>query len=358
MSRLAVALTLLSLPLAVPSFAQPSAPPAAEAAAAELLEARLRAQRPEDLTILRSVEGKNVVVVAGSMDHIEQVLGAARIPHVLVQPTEVADLDLNADQIVMVNCPGVMPQAGVERLERFVRAGGLLYTTDWALKNVVERGFPRTIVHNGRSTGDHVTKVQVHGHHHDLMTNLLLRKGTEPQWWLEGGSYPIKILDPKRVEVLASSKQMKTEYGSAPVVVRFKHDDGEVIHVVSHFYRQVETAGPAVAAKDGADAFEGVSAADKAKFKAGAGGAVKLGDVESSYAFQQMTTNLVVGKQRRNADLDREYGVTPTAPVAIGGRGAKPGDRLKVLETKGDQVRVRDDRGNEALVPAASITAR
>lgn len=354
MLRPAVALTLLSLPLATPAFAGD----AAEAAAAELLEARLKEQRPEDLAILRSVKGKNVVVVAGSMDHIEQVLAAARIPHTLVQPNEVAGLDLNADQIVMVNCPGVMPAAGVQRIERFVRAGGLLYTTDWALSNVVERAFPRTIAANGKSTGDHVTKVEVHGHHHDLMTNLLLRKSSQPEWWLEGGSYPIKILDPKRVEVLASSKQMKKEYGAAPVVVRFRHDDGEVIHVVSHFYRQVATTGPAVAAKDGIDEVQGLSEADKKAFKEGAGGGVKLGDVESSYAFQQMTSNLVVGKQKRNVELDRQYGYTPAKPVTIAGREARRGDRLKIIETKGDQVRVRDDRGNEALVPAAALEAR
>ncbi len=47
-----------------------------------------------------------------------------------------------------------MPSAGVQRLERHVRAGGLLYTTDWALQNVVQKAFPRTIRATGGSTGD------------------------------------------------------------------------------------------------------------------------------------------------------------------------------------------------------------
>ena len=49
----------------------------------------------------------------------------------------------------------------MRRIERFVRAGGLLYTTDWALKNVVEQVFPNTIKHNGMSTGDEVVPVLV-----------------------------------------------------------------------------------------------------------------------------------------------------------------------------------------------------
>lgn len=43
----------------------------------------MKNQRPEDYAILKAVEGKDVVVVAGSMDHIEQVLAAANIRHTL-----------------------------------------------------------------------------------------------------------------------------------------------------------------------------------------------------------------------------------------------------------------------------------
>ena len=186
----------------------------------------------------------------------------------------------------MVNCPGNMPAAGVRRIEKFVRAGGLLYTTDWALLNVIQKAFPNTIAHNGVSTADHVTAVHVHKKDDNLMSNMLLREKQEPQWWLEGGSYPIKILDPKRVQVLASSPEMKRRYSAAPVVVRFRWDDGEVIHVVSHFYRQISTRGPAVAAKDAIDGVQGLTDAQKKKFKKNAGAGAKMGDVESSYAFQ------------------------------------------------------------------------
>ena len=339
-----------------PSLAQ--AGQASEKAAAELLDAKLANDSPEDRAILKAVQGKDVVVVAGSMDHIEQVLAAANIRHTVIQPNQVARADLNADQVLMVNCPGTMPMAGVRRIERFVRAGGLLYSTDWALLNVIQKAFPRTIAHNGRSTADHVTAVHVHKKDDNLMSNMLLREGQEPQWWLEGGSYPIKILDPKRVRVLASSPEMGRRYGAAPVVVRFRWDDGEVIHVVSHFYRQIATRGPAVAAKDAIDDVEGLSVEQKAKFKKSASSGAKMGDVASSYAFQRMTANLVVGKKRRNKDLDKMYRWTPAKRLKVAGRALKKGDRLKVVQRKGKRIKVRDDRGNEAWVEQDDLVAR
>lgn len=331
---------------------------ASEQAAAQVLQSTMANQSPADLALLKAVRGKDIVVVRGSMDHIEQVLAAARIRHTVINPNQVAATDLTADQVLMVNCPGTMPGAGLKRVEKFVRAGGLLYTTDWALLNVVQKAFPKTIAHNGKSTGNHVTPVRVHAKHDNLMSNMLLRKDVEPQWWLEGGSYPIKILDKKRVEVLASSAEMGKKYGAAPVVVRFRWDDGEVIHVVSHFYRQMQTKGPAVAAKDAIDQVDSLSDSQKAQIKAAPSGKVNMSDLESSYAFQRMTSNLVVGKQKKNVALDKSYDWTPKAEVTVEGRKVKKGGRVKILRKKGSKAWVRDDRGNEGYVPVKSLEAR
>lgn len=336
-----------------------------EAAAADLLHKKLGNEDPAAKAMLEAVQGKDIVVVRGSMDHIEEVLAAARIPHTVISPEAVAGHPLTSSMILMVNCPGVMPQASLQRIERFVRAGGLLYTTDWALQNVVQRLFPRTIAHNGKSTGNEVVKVTVDDSRENLMSQMLLRKGSEPQWWLEGGSYPIQILDPKRVTVLAHSKAMQAAYGASPIVVRFAYEDGEVIHVVSHFVRQMATVGPKVAAK--AVAIDGLSEAQAKDFKANAASGASIGDVESSYAFQRMTANVVTGKQRRNVDLDRAYGFTPAKPVTL--RGAptanapavaegKVGTKLKVLGRRDGRAQVRDEFGNEGWVEDDAITVR
>lgn len=329
-----------------------------EQAAADLLHKKLESESPQDAALLGAVKGKDIVVVAGSMDHIETVLAAARIRFTLVQPHEVARWQLRNDQIVMVNCPGRIPDEGVERIQKFVRAGGLLYTTDWALANLVQKAFPGTIAHSGGFTGNEVVPVVVDKASDNLMSKMLLTGKGEPQWWLEGSSYPIKILDPKKVEVLAHSEAMGKRYGAAPVVVRFRFEDGEVIHVVSHFVRQMATQGQQVAAAAKVDDISGLSAGDKKAFKESAAAQASFSDVESSYAFQKMTTNLVVGKQRRNADLDRAYNMTVAAPVAIAGEAVAPGARLKVLKREGGKAQVRDDRGNEGFVAEDALIAR
>ena len=354
--RLAVSVTLIAALSAAPLLAH--ADQASEEAAADLLRKRMQTERPDDLKLLDSVKGRHIVVVAGTMDHIERVLDAAKIRYTMIRPRDVAKHDLNADQILMVNCPGNIPSRGVRRIEKFVRAGGLLYTTDWALLNLVQRAFPGTVAHNGASTGDHVTPVRVHAEHDNMMTKMLLRKGGRPQWWLEGGSYPIKIVNSKKVQVLASSPSMGKKYGSAPVVVRFRWDDGEVIHVVSHFYRQIGTQGPKIAAKEVIDDVQGLTDAQKQAFKSSGSGSVDFGDVESSYGFQQMTTNMVVGKQKRNIEIDAAYQHTPTAPIVLEGRAVAPGARVKVIGKKDGKVRIRDDRGNEGEVAPEALQAR
>lgn len=333
---------------------------ASEKAAADLLHRRLANEKPGDAALLKAVQGKDIVVVAGEMDHIESVLRATGVPFTLIQPAQVSEFPLKASMAVMVNCPGTMPDAGVQRIARFVRAGGLLYTTDWALQSVIEKAFPGTIASNGEMTASEVVPVSIDKASDNLMSSMLLRKSSQPQWWLEGGSFPIKVLDPKKVEVLASSAQMGKSYGAAPVVVRFKWEDGEVVHVVSHFYRQLDASGPQVAAAQVVNSFDGLSDSDKQAFKKSEGSGTSIGNVESSYAFQRMTSNLLTGKQKRNEELDKAYGFTTTAPLALPAAAPRPAReaKLRVLEKKDGRALVRDDLGNEGWVDSASLTAR
>ncbi len=229
---------------------------------------------------------------------------------------------------------------------------------------MVERGFPGTIAYNGRSTGDEVVQVQVAKTDDNLMSRMLLTKGLHPQWWLEGGSFPIRVLDETKVEVLASSKQMASRYRAAPVVVRVRWEDGEIIHVVSHFYRQMKTQGVKVAAKAVANQMEGLTAKDKAELQQSASGEANAGDVASSYAFQRMTTNLVTGKQKQNQVLDKLYNLTvdaeaqpraaPTADAPAVAR-IPAGRRMRVLEERGELSKVRDESGNEGWMKSADL---
>src|SRR3954464_786425 len=108
------------------------------------------------------VSHASVVVVRGSADHMEQVLTQAKVKFVAVNPEELPELALNAKQVLMVNCTGDMSEQARERVRRFVAAGGFLYTTDHAVKTLIEPLFPNTIAFAG-STQERVFPVKVKG---------------------------------------------------------------------------------------------------------------------------------------------------------------------------------------------------
>lgn len=211
---------------------------AAYAAAGKAFRARLRDRAPEDEQRLRETRSSEIVVVRGHYDQIERVLRATDVPHLMVEPEQVARLDWAELQVLMVSCPGNLMPESVSRIAAWVRRGGYLVTTDWALKHVIEPAFPGTVRHNGQQTSDCVVRVELQGAGDDPLLAGFLEDGREPLWWLEGSSYPIEIVDPARVRVLIRSREVGTQWGAEPVVVTFDEGEGTVLHMLSHLYLQ------------------------------------------------------------------------------------------------------------------------
>lgn len=211
---------------------------AAYAAAGKAFRARLRDQAPEDERHLRETRSSEIVVVRGHYDQIDLVLRATGVPHLVVAPERVERLAWSELQVLMVSCPGTLPPESLSRVAAWVRGGGYLVTTDWALKHVVEPVFPGTIRHNGRQTADCVVRVELSGAGDDPLLAGFLEDGREPLWWLEGSSYPIEVLDPARVRVLIRSREVGSQWGAEPVVVTFEEGQGTVLHMLSHLYLQ------------------------------------------------------------------------------------------------------------------------
>jgi hypothetical protein len=206
-------------------------------AAATITREQLRRDAPERARTLDEVEASDVVVVAGCYDHVEAVLGALEVPHVLVQPEQAERLELRPDQLLIVNCPGQVSAAAITRIKAFVEAGGSLFTTDWALKHVIEPAFPGVLAFSRRPTPDDVVRIEVKDHD-NLYLQGVLDGQDDPQWWLEGSSYPITVLDAERVQVLITSRELEEKYGEAPVAVWFRWGEGDVFHMISHYYLQ------------------------------------------------------------------------------------------------------------------------
>ena len=176
--------------------------------------------------------------------------------------------------------------------------GGSLFTTDWALKHVIEPAFPGTVVYNGRPTHDDVVRVEIATHDNPFLAGVL-EEVDDPQWWLGASSYPIEVIDHDRVEVLISSRELERRYGRAPVAVLFRHGGGEVFHMVSHYYLQrteLRSERHAMGAAYYADE-KGVVLSEELRADIED---LQVGDVESAQASSRLFANVVAQKKRKS----------------------------------------------------------
>jgi len=203
--------------------------------AARAYRERLRAEKAKDAELLEGTLHGEVVEVLGEYDHAGTVLRATGVPFVSVRPGELHRVDWERAQVAWINCPGNLTDGDLERVVGWVRGGGYLSTTDWALRNVLERAFPGKVRHNGGSIPDSVVAVE------RVATSPLLsgffEDGREPRWWMEGASFPCEVLDPS-VRVLIRSSEVGERYGADAVVVEWDEGEGKVFHLVSHLYLQ------------------------------------------------------------------------------------------------------------------------
>jgi hypothetical protein len=209
----------------------------AYAAAAKGYRERATRTNPREKQRLDQIVHGETLVVQGCYDQIEYVLDALSTPYERMPASQVCFGSLYDAKTLFVNCPGDLDEEGIDAVRQFVKRGGTLVSTDWALPRVVQRAFPGVIEHNGLSTRDDVVRVEVAEAGAGLLGDLVDADDT-PCWWLEGASHPIRILDEKRAEVLVRSDEMAEKYKDDSIVVRFREEDGVVYHMVSHIFLQ------------------------------------------------------------------------------------------------------------------------
>jgi len=270
---------------------------------------------PQSHEFLERVERSDILVVRGRYDHVEWVLEALSLPHLAVDPHQLSGLALRPEQLLVINCPGEIGAPAVGMVRRFVEAGGSLFTTDWALRHVLEPAFPGVVAFNQRPTADAVVRVEAAAHGNPFLKGVM-DGADDPIWWLEGSSYPIVVHDSQRVKVLISSRELQERWGEAPVALTFRVGEGEVFHMISHYYLQLaETRtrrhrlpAAAYAAEKGMD-WDPVTAACAAD--------LTLGEVEAASSSARLFANVVSEKKRRAAEEEaRGRGRVNQGPAA------------------------------------------
>jgi hypothetical protein len=337
--------------------------------AAEILEHRMRKRRPDDLKRIRRAAAADVIVVQGTFDRVEDVLRAVKVKHVVIPARLVDRVPLMSLQTVMVNCPGELSAKAIAKLRRFVKTGGYLVTTDWALA-ALEKITPGFVSRGGRNTRNDVVRVHVHDGADPVLSHVLASQD-HPRWWLEAGSYPIRILDRKRVKVLISSKEMAERYGHSPVAVTFRYDDGRVLHMTSHFYLQ-QAKMKAAREKARGSAFAasaGVDGKTLGRLKRRGLDKVEAGALNSAYSMQQVTANMLVAKAKDNLRLlerfpqrARRSFVLRRSPgpkaAALAGGAVDKDYLLRIVAREGGRVKVRDLFGREGWTEEANLVRR
>ncbi len=273
--------------------------------AQEMVRDQLREKDPEAATDLDDIRESDIIVTRGQYDFIEKVLNNAGTPNTLVHNQDLEDASLRPDQVLFVNCPGNFQPRALRKIESFVKEGGFLFTTDWALKNVLEPAFPGYVEFNQNTTADEVVRVEILAKD-DPYLNSLMGPDDDPQWWLEGSSYPIRVLNPDAVKILVSSKEIEQKYGESPVLVSFDYGEGKIYHMISHFYLQRSETRTERQRKSGADycAEKGMSQTLRKKYDKMGAAKSSLGDIESAYSSAAVWSGVMVEKKRHSRERE------------------------------------------------------
>jgi hypothetical protein len=268
--------------------------------AQEMVRDQLREHDPEAAADLDDIHESDILVTRGNYDFIEDVMKQCGTPCTAINPDALEEASLRPDQVLFVNCPGTFQPRALRRVETFVREGGFLFTTDWALKNVLETAFPGFVEYNQNPSGDEVVRVEILAKDDPYLATLLGPED-DPQWWLEGSSYPIRVLKPNDVEVLVVSKEIQARYGESPVLVAFEYGEGKIYHMISHFYLQRTETRTDRHRRSSMEYMKEkkMSPALRAKYEAMGGNDSSLAEVESAYSSSSLMNSILLEKKRR-----------------------------------------------------------
>jgi len=227
----------------------PQASDRAHAAAARTVEARLGGEVGR---IRARLGADHLVVVKGDYDNIEHVLEAFGLPCLLLDRPELLKRALRADQILFINCalpPPDNEQAPyVRRVREFVRRGGWLMTSDWAIDPYVTAGFAREVGARLKSDGRYQPDVIVDAQFcagagdHPLVKDIFAGRERAP-WWIEKASSFFTLQNGSDAMPLVRSEDLDAKYGAPVIAFTYTAPNGgRIAHLLGHFHQKTEHA--------------------------------------------------------------------------------------------------------------------
>jgi hypothetical protein len=206
--------------------------------AAEFKKARKFGYAP---TVEGLYQGLDVVVLAtrGGGDRIEDLLKILKITNRLCRQPKVTEAGLHPFALFFANCPGEIGADDVQALSWYVRAGGYLFSSCWALHETIEKIYPG-MVKRYETPGAQVIDYNVKAA--PCVPDSPFLEGvfdtwTRPMYVLEG-AHLIELMDRDRVETLIDSPDSATSWGSGNMACWFTAGHGVILDSVNHFSHQ------------------------------------------------------------------------------------------------------------------------
>ena len=195
-------------------------------------------------------EGLDVIVLQSRGDTIEKLLERLEIQHRMTRQGGVPDAALHPFGVFVSNCTGEITSDDVEQLQWFVRVGGYVFCSCWALDHTAERLYEGVV-------GKLPTNQEV-------LDNVEAEACPTQGPYLEGvfdgvtrpiyvlyGSHLIKVHDPERVEVLIDSPDCSSRWGGGNLACWFDAGHGVILDSANHFDLQgLERANGLKSAED------------------------------------------------------------------------------------------------------------
>jgi HEAT repeat protein len=175
-----------------------------------------------------------VLVTRGGGDNIQDLLTVYGIEHRLVRAAAVQKCGLHPYGLFVANCPGEITDKDVEPIQFYVRAGGYLFASCWALTHTVQRCFPDVVkkLETRAQVVDHVLAEPVPVE--SPFTAGVFAGSCQPYYELMG-SHLIHTIDPERFEILIDSPQTATRWGDGNLAGWFTVGHGLILDSANHF---------------------------------------------------------------------------------------------------------------------------
>ncbi|QDV07212.1 HEAT repeat protein [Planctomycetes bacterium Poly30] len=201
-------------------------------------------------------EGLDVIVVPGLGDHIEKVLEQLGIEFRTVQAGKLDEAALHPGAILLIGCTGEISASDVEVVQWYVRTGGALFTSCWALTHTVVPTSP-AVIRKAPTPGEVVDHVFARPTTSALESPYLrgvFDGGVQPFYSLEG-AHLIQVVDPERAEVILDSPYTAARHGSGDLSAYFRMGHGVILDTANHFEEQGFTSAEGLKGDEECQAF-------------------------------------------------------------------------------------------------------